>query len=341
MDLAQPATVAQHQRSTMSQPDADTRIRLYKSLLRVRNCEETLAELYREQEMRTPTHFGVGQEAVAVGVSEAMAPDDVAYSHHRCHNHYLAKGGSILGLAAELYGRLDGCSEGRGGSVHLTARDQGFIVSSAILGQTVAVAVGSALAFKMDGESRVAVTFFGEAACEEGVFYESLNYASIHALPVLFVCENNLYSTESPLDVRQPQGTDLCERTKAFKVESERIDGNDVVAVHQAAAQSLALIRDGGGPRFLECMTYRWREHVGPNFDHEVGRTYRDKAELESWMKKCPVLRAGRGLVEDGLATDTELETWDGEIKTVIAKAIADARASDWPDPKTLFDNVE
>ncbi len=325
----------------MSQPDADTRIRLYKSLLRVRRCEETLAELYHEQEMRTPTHFGVGQEAVAVGVSQAMAPDDVSYSHHRCHNHYLAKGGSILGLAAELYGRIDGCSEGRGGSVHLTARDQGFIVSSAILGQTVAVAVGSALAFKMDGEPRVAVTFFGEAACEEGVFYESLNYASIHALPVLFVCENNLYSTESPLDVRQPQGTDLCERAKAFKVEGERIDGNDAEAVHLTASQSLASIRDGGGPRFLECMTYRWREHVGPNFDHDAGRTYRDKAELESWMKKCPVLRSGRGLVEDGLATDAELETWDAETKAEIAKAIAEARASDWPDAETLFDNAD
>ena len=148
--------------------------RLFQGLLRVRCSEEMLADLYKQQEMRTPTHFGIGQEAIAVGVSEAMGKGDVSYSHHRCHNHYLAKGGGIFELAAELYGREEGCANGRGGSVHLTARESGFIVSSAILGQTIAVAVGSALAFKMDGERRAAVTFFGEAACEEGVCYESL-----------------------------------------------------------------------------------------------------------------------------------------------------------------------
>lgn len=318
----------------------ETKIRLFRSLLRLRCTEETLADLYLEQEMRTPTHFGIGQEAVAVGVCEALSQGDVVYSHHRCHNHFLAKGGSIMALAAELYGRQDGCSHGRGGSVHLTAVDRGFIASSPILGEGVALAVGSALAFKMDKKPLVAVTFFGEAACEEGVFYESLNYASIKKLPVLFICENNLYSTESPLSVRQPAGTDLCERARSFGVPAERVDGNDVIAVYEAADRAIEEIRAGQGPIFVECMTYRWREHVGPNFDHEVGRTYRTKSEVEEWMNKCPVQRAGQHLVSEGVATAADIEAWRQEVEAEVQTAVAAARNSEWPDPSSLFDNV-
>ena len=318
----------------------ETKIRLFRSLLRLRCTEETLADLYLEQEMRTPTHFGIGQEAVAVGVCEALSLGDVVYSHHRCHNHYLAKGGSIMALAAELYGRQDGCSHGRGGSVHLTAVDQGFIASSPILGEGVALAVGSALAFKMDKKPLVAVTFFGEATCEEGIFYESLNYASIKKLPVLFICENNLYSTESPLSVRQPENTDLCERARSFSVSAERVDGNDVTAVYEAADRAIEKIRAGRGPIFLECMTYRWREHVGPNFDHEVGRTYRTKSEVEEWMNKCPVQRAGQHLVSESITTAADIEAWRQEVETEVQTAVAAAKKSEWPDPSTLFDNV-
>jgi TPP-dependent pyruvate/acetoin dehydrogenase alpha subunit len=317
-----------------------TKLRLYGSLLRLRHTEETLADLYLQQEMRTPTHFGIGQEAVAVGVCEALDEADVVYSHHRCHNHYLARGGSIEALASELYGRQSGCAQGRGGSVHLTARDQGFVVSSAILGQTVAVATGSALAFKMDGVSRLAVTFFGEAACEEGIVYESMNYASTLGLPVLFVCENNLYSTESPLDVRQPKGTELCERARAFKIPAERVDGNDVFAVYAAAAKATASIRAGGGPSFLECMTYRWREHVGPAFDHEVGRTYRTKAELDAWMARCPVKRARAHLLEHQAASEAALDAVAKDIAAKVSAAVTAAKAAPWPDPETLFENV-
>src|SRR5260370_6174894 len=265
------------------------RLELHRQLLRVRHGEHLLARLYKDQEMRTPTHFGLGQEAVAVGVCSALNSDDVVYSHHRCHNHYLAKGGDFEALVAELYGRESGCSAGRGGSVHLTARDVGFIVSSAILGETVAVATGSALAFKMDGQRRVAVSFFGEAACEEGVFYESINYAAVHALPILYVCENNLYSTESPLAVRQPAGTDLCERVRAVKIASERVDGNDVLAVHEATARRLAELRAGRGPVVPEGMTHRWPEPVGPKFDYQPRRTYPTAREAPERVGPRPV----------------------------------------------------
>jgi TPP-dependent pyruvate/acetoin dehydrogenase alpha subunit len=318
----------------------DLEIKLYKSVLRIRRTEETLAELYKEKEMRTPTHFGIGQEAVAAGVCEALEKTDVVYSPHRCHTHYLAKGGSLLGLVAELYGREDGCSHGRGGSVHLTAPAMGFAGSSPILGQGIALAVGSALAFKMDGAPRIATTFFVEATFEEGIVYESLNYASVNRLPVLFVCENNLYSTESPLAMRQPTGTDLGERARAFKVPAQKVDGNDAVAVYTAAKQAVADIRSGKGPFYLECMTYRWREHVGPMYDYELARTYRSKAELEEWMTRCPVKRGAEALRAKGLATDADLKKWLAEVEEELRQVVAKAKASPWPDPKNLFDNV-
>lgn len=318
----------------------DLSIHFYKELLRTRRVEEILADEYRTGSMRTPTHFGIGQEAVAVGVCEALEKEDVVYTHHRCHTHYLAKGGNLLGLVAELFGREAGCSRGRGGSVHLTDRSVGFIGSSPILGHSSALAAGSALAFKMDKLPHVAVGFFGEGACDEGSVWESFNYASVHKLPVLFVCENNLYATESPMSVRQAEGTDLCERVRSFKVRAERVDGNDVNAVHQAAQSAIEACRAGEGPVFLECMTYRWREHVGPLWDYEANRTYRSKAELDQWMEKCPVKRSGESLLAAGIANKKDLDQWLKEIDQEVSEAIVKAKNSPWPEASTLFDNV-
>ena len=318
----------------------DLEIRLYRKMLRIRNAELTLAELYKEKEMRTPTHFGVGQEGVAVGVCDAMSQDDVVYTHHRCHTHYLAKGGSLLGLAAELYGREDGCSRGRGGSVHLTDTSVGLIGSSPILGQGVALAVGSALAFQMDGVKRIATTFFGEGTFDEGIVYECFNYASIKKIPVLFVCENNFYATESPIKTRQPGGTQLCDRARAFKIDALKVDGNDVVAVYKATRNIIEQIREGCGPFFLECETYRWLEHVGPMFDHELSRAYRTRNEVEVWMKRCPVQRSARRLLAHGLVTQTQLDHWLAEVKDEMSSVVAEAKSSPWPEPSTLFENV-
>jgi TPP-dependent pyruvate/acetoin dehydrogenase alpha subunit len=325
----------------MSDISRDKKIGLYKGIQWVRLCEETLAKLYKEQEMRTPTHFGVGQEAVAVGVCAALAGGDVVYTHHRSHNHYLARGGDMFRLAAELYGREDGCSGGRGGSVHLTARDKGFIISSAILGETIPVALGSALAFKMDGRPDAAVSFFGDAVCEEGIFYESLNYAAVNRLPALLVCENNLYSTESSTSVRQPTGTKLCNRVKSFHIPAEQIDGNDVFEVYKKACEAVARIRVGGGTQFLECMTYRMLEHVGPQIDHEVGRSYRTKAEFEYWQDRCPLIRARERLSREDGVTDAEFADWEQEARQKVMSAVARAKDSPWPDSSDLFVNVD
>ncbi len=325
---------------TLDELDGKLLLALHRELLKLRITEETLAARYREQEMRTPAHFGTGQEAVAVGVCAALQADDVVFSHHRGHNHYLARGGSIYALAAELYGRADGCSGGRGGSVHLTAPDKGFIASSAILGETVAAAVGAALAFHMDKADRTAVTFFGEGTFDEGAMYEALNYAAIKRLPVLFVCENNLYATESPLSARQASGTDLCERVRAFKIEAARVDGNDVAAVYRTAQVARARLRAGQGPSFLECMTYRWREHVGPFFDHELERNYRTRAELEAWMERCPVKRSGERLIQLGLASAAALKGMETAIQAEVDEAVGRARNAPWPDPATLLERV-
>jgi TPP-dependent pyruvate/acetoin dehydrogenase alpha subunit len=318
----------------------DLNIRLYRDLLRIRRVEEICADEYRTGSMRTPTHFGIGQEAVAVGVCAVLKTQDVVYTHHRSHTHYLAKGGNLIGLVGELMGREIGCSRGRGGSVHLVDRAVGFIGSSPILGHSGALAAGSALAFRMDRKPHVAVGFFGEAALEEGAAWETFNFASIHQLPVLFVCENNLYSTESPMSLRQAEGTDLCDRVRSFKVPAERMDGNDVHAVHEGAGRAVENIRAGHGPMFLECMTYRWREHVGPLFDHEANRTYRSREELEQWMERCPVKRAGAALVASGAATDGDLAAWLAETDAEVHAAVAEARQAPWPEPSTLFENV-
>lgn len=318
----------------------ELRLEMHARLLRVRIASRRLAELYREQEMRTPAHFGLGQEAVAVGVVTALRPGDVVYSHHRAHNHYLASGGSVYELAAELYGREAGCSRGRGGSAHLTAQAVGFIASTAILGETIAIATGSALAFSMRGERRLAVSFFGEAACEEGIFYESINYAAIRRLPVLYVCENNLYSTESPLSVRQPAGTELCERARSFKLKAERVDGNDLAAVYEASARLADGLRRGEGPAFLECMTYRWLEHVGPHFDHEAGRTYRSREEVESWMQRCPVKRSAAEIIRLGVADEAALAALSNGITRDVEDAVKRARAADPPPQGDLYADV-
>ena len=318
----------------------DQRIRMHKDMLLVRACEEGIARVYPDQEICTPTHLGSGQEAVAVGVCAVLGQSDIAVSHHRGHNHYLAKGGDVYRLIAELYGREDGCAHGRGGSVHLTDRSVGFLGTSAIVGQMIAVATGVALSMKMDGLSNVAVSFFGDAACEEGVFYEALNFAAIHKLPVLFVCENNLYSTESPMNVRAAYGTTIPGRAEALGVVAETVDGNDVLAVADAALRFTTKLRDGGGPMLLECMTYRLREHVGPFRDHELGRGYRSEAEYLEWVARCPIKKSGDQLFADGLASEHDLTAWADAAETQISVGIEKARQAEWPQARDLFKNV-
>jgi pyruvate dehydrogenase E1 component alpha subunit len=311
---------------------------LLREMLRIRVTEEYLADEYKAQEMRTPTHFSIGQEAPAVGVCAALAPEDVVYSGHRCHAHYLAKGGSLLGMVAELYGRANGCAGGKGGSVHLNAPEVGFIAASAILGQTMAVAAGSAWAFAMDGARRVAVSFFGDGAAEEGIFHETLNFAAVKQVPVLFICENNLYSTHTPLDVRQPSGIEIWQRAQTYQIPAIKVDGNDVFAVRDAALEAVNWCRSGRGPYFIECMTYRWREHVGPNWDYNAG--YRTKAEVDGWIKRCPIQQATATLAANNSCSNDIIEQWRKEFLTDIETAVTLAKSSPFPSVQDLADGT-
>lgn len=312
----------------------DFRESLLREMVRIRRVEETLADLYPAGEMRTPTHFSIGQEAVAVGVCGALRRDDVVYSGHRCHAHYLAKGGDLHGMVAELYGRETGCARGRGGSVHLNDPEVGVIASSAILGQTMAVAVGTALAFTMDGRDQLAVTFFGDGTVEEGIFHETLNFAVMRQAPVLFVCENNGFSTHTRLEVRQPASVSIHARAASYGMPSRLVDGNDVFAVYAAAREAVAHARGGAGPFFLECTTYRWREHVGPQWDYDKG--YRTKAEVDAWIARCPIRRASERLLSEGVSTPDRIAAMGRASQIEVDEAVAAARAASFPAVEDL-----
>lgn len=311
---------------------------LYVSMRRIRRAEEMIVQRYPEEEIRCPTHLSIGQEAVAAGVCRALRPGDTAVSTHRCHAHYLAKGGDLRAMFAELYGRATGCCGGKGGSMHLTAPEVGMLGASAIVAGSIPLAVGCALAARLTGSDEVAVAFFGDAAAEQGVTHESLGLAALRRLPVLFVCENNLYATYSPLRVRQVS-EDIAPRAAAYRMPGVIVDGTDAVAVYRAARAAVARARKGGGPTLIEAKTYRWREHVGPNFDIELG--YRSQAELSRWMARDPVARLARRLQRAGALDAARRAELEEAVEAEVAEAVAFARSSPFPAPDDLCADVE
>lgn len=307
---------------------------LYTRMTRIRFFEERVVELFNQKRIVCPIHLYVGQEAVAAGVCANLTPADYAVSTHRSHGHYLAKGGSPRRLMAEILCREDGCSHGHGGSMHVTDPEAGFLASSAIVGGTIPIAVGAALKIRMNGEDRVSVAFFGDGATDEGVFYESVNFASLYRLPVLFVCENNLFSTHLPIGMRQ-SNQDLARKMSAFNLETRRVDGNNAGEVYSAARAAVANARRGGGPAFLECMTYRWYSHVGAWRDLDVG--FRTKADVEHWMSRCPIraLREHLGGRRDaGAAACDAAET---AVREQIDAAVSFALASPSPREASMY----
>ena len=298
---------------------------LLHAMLRIRRIEEALADRYVEQEMRCPMHLCIGQEAIAVGVCAALAVNDVVFGNHRAHGHYLAKGGSLNALVAELYGRSTGCCGGRGGSMHLIDLDAGFLGSTPIVGGTVPLAVGAAWAATLKNENRVSVVFFGDGCFEEGVVHESLNFAALHRLPIIFVCENNEYSVYTRLNERQPQRP-IYRLAEAHGMASYSEDGNDVEAVRTIAITAIDLARQGNGPQFIELHTYRWREHCGPNFDDDLN--YRCEAEIEHGLNDCPIARFTAKLEQSIPNINAEVERLEAEIREEIALAFDFALAS-------------
>tara|TARA_B100000809_G_C15114428_1_gene521847 strand:+ start:93 stop:1124 length:1032 start_codon:yes stop_codon:yes gene_type:complete len=313
-------------------------LELLRRMLLIRMTEEEIAARYAEQKMRCPTHLSIGQEAVAAAAGLALRLDDKVVSTHRAHAHYLGKGGALDPMIAEIHGKRSGCSAGKGGSMHLVDLSAGFLGSTAIVGNTIPVGVGIALAEQFQVTDRVVGIFLGDAAIEEGAFHEAANFAVLRDLPVVFICENNLYSVYSPLDVRQPAGRPIAEFASAYGMLAEHGDGNDVEACYHMIRSAAEHARSGAGPVFLEFATYRWREHCGPNYDNDIG--YRTEQEFLEWKSREPLERYVSSNRMQTLLTAAQQNEMREAIRREIECAFSAANEAPYPEPNEMYRDV-
>ena len=322
---------------------------LYRTMLKIRVVEERLVAPILNREALTPCHLYSGEEAVAAGVCACLETADYIFGNHRSHGHFLAKGGDLKEMVAEILCKVDGCSRGRGGSMHLIDPDCGMMGSAPIVAGTISLALGAGLAAKMrpsemgpselhgvNKKRKISVSFFGDGATNEGVLYESLNFAALKKLPVIFVCENNLYATHMPIQECRPD-VPIFKIAEPFGIEAHQVDGNDVLAVHEAAGAAVEKCRDGEGPVFLECLTYRMRGHVGP--DDNIQGTHTDirpEEEVEVWREKDPIVRFERYLIENEVMGREEIEGIRADVEKEVEAAFMFARGSGFPDAEDL-----
>ena len=306
--------------------------KFYRSLYRIRRVEEEVARVYPSDKIKSPVHLSIGQESVAVGVCEALRPDDVVFITYRSHAGYLAKGGDLKAMIAEMYGKITGCAKGKGGSMHLVDVQRGVMGASAVVGTTIGNAIGYAYALKYQRKDSIVISFFGDGGSDEGVFHESLNFAALKELPIIFVCENNGYAIHTAQKKRQKQ-TDLCTRARAYGMPAERVDDADVFTIYDKVSAAVKALRDGkAGPFFFECLTYRWKEHVGPGDDYHLG--YRTKEEATWWIENDQVKKVGTMLKSgDRIRIENEVEA---EIK----EAFEFAESSPFPEGAELYTDV-
>jgi pyruvate dehydrogenase E1 component alpha subunit len=318
--------------------DRDFLLRLYRSMLRIRIVEEEIEKRYHEDQMKTPIHLVIGQEATSVGCCAALTDADLLYSSHRTHGNYLAKGGDLKAMLSEMFCRANGCAGSRGGSMHLIDKKVGMAGTSAVVGGAIPIATGAALATKMQRLSRVCVVFLGEAGAEEGVTSESLNFAALKQLPVIYFCENNFYSVQSPLATRQHPGRVVWKWAASYGMPAVHIDGTNVLAVYEAAKEAVKRAREGGGPTFIEAPVYRFRAHGGAGDDSKTG--YRDVAEREAWEQFCPI-KTYREFLERAGKLDAPAH--DRMAKEILAETLAafdHAMKSPNPTEADLYRNV-
>lgn len=305
--------------------------KLYRSIKRIRRAEEVVAKIYPTDKIKSPVHLGIGHEAVQVGVCENLRKEDVVFGYYRSHPLYLAKGGTMKGMFAELYGKITGCARGWGGSMHLVDLEHNIMSTTAIVASSVPNAVGYAYALKLQGSDNIVVSFCGDGATEEGVVAESWNFAALHKLPVLFVCENNELAIHTKRSQRQAV-LDICRRARANGVPDTQISNYNLETIYSVAGDLVAKIRNGEGPQFLEIATSRWLEHVGPNEDFKLG--YRTEDEVAPFREQDEVERIGN------LLGATVKEMIDEEIENEINEAIEFAEASEFPQKEELLKYV-
>jgi len=308
---------------------------LYRGMVVIRKTEEALARAHAGGLVQGACHTYIGEEAVATGVSAHLRPDDTVLSTHRGHGHALAKGVPPRELMAELFGRVTGCSRGRGGSMHLFSPEVGLLGTSGIVGPSILMATGAGYSYRLLRTDRVSVAFFGDGATNNGAFHEGLNLAAIWRLPVLFVCENNLYATEVPFET-VAGNPNVAARGSAYGLPSIRLDGNDVRAVHEAAGEAVRRARRGDGPTLLECLTYRTRAHSEGMRD----AGYRTREEVEDWKTRCPIARWREQLLDSRAASAADLDGIDQDVAVLVKEAAEFAEASPWPDPASAAHHV-
>ncbi|HLD76656.1 MAG TPA: thiamine pyrophosphate-dependent enzyme, partial [Rickettsiales bacterium] len=304
-------------------------------MLLIRRFEEKIAEIYSSDVIKSPVHLSIGQEAVAVGVCDVLADDDIVSNTYRCHATHIAKGGDLNKMMAELYGKKDGCAGGKAGSMHLIELEKGIMGASAVVGTTVPVAVGYAMALKFaaqkTGKQRVVVAFFGDGATEEGSFSESINFAALHKLPIIFLCENNKLAIHSPIERRWPTDK-ICERIATYGIKTHRIIDGDIFKIREIAKEATSEVRSGAGPVFIECFTYRYKEHVGPAED--LNEEYRNLDEYKKWSANDQILKLGALISKKEQAEITQI------VEKEIATSIKFAEKSEFPGKKELLENI-
>ncbi len=315
-------------------------INMFKQMVKIRYCEESLVEYILDGSICCPVHLTSGEEAVAVGICSVLEKNDYIFGNHRSHGHYIAKGGDLAAMIAEIFCKEDGCSKGRGGSMHLIDPSVGMLGSAPIVAGTISLAVGAALACKIRNSGQIAVSFFGDGATNEGVLYESLNFVSVNKLPMIFVCENNFYSTHMPIKECRPND-EIYRIAEPFDIPSSRIDGNDVLAVYEIAKEAVGNCRRGNGPYFIECLTYRQRGHVGP--DDNIQGTHTDirpPDEVEEWMKNDPIIRFEKYLINKKIISSDEIDQIKSNINIEIGDAYKYAKDSNDPREQELKNYV-
>tara|TARA_X000001036_G_scaffold87795_1_gene79854 strand:- start:9379 stop:10350 length:972 start_codon:yes stop_codon:yes gene_type:complete len=310
------------------------KIKLYYEMLRIREIEKTIAEKYNEWEMRCPVHLSIGQEAVAVGVCQNLKKNDEIVTAHRCHAHYLAKGGSLKSMISELYGKETGCAKGLGGSMHLIDLRAGVSAAVPIVGSTIPIGTGIAWANKIKKSGKIVAIFFGDGATEEGVFFESLDFAALHRLPVLFVCENNEYSVYSHISKRQSKKRNITSISESLGVKSLKLNGNSIEEVFLKSKDIINKMRKDSKPYLIELKTFRAVEHCGPNNDDNLN--YRTKNYLNYWEQKCPISNYEKFLKRNKLLSNYQLLKIKENIKKQISSAFDFAKKSKFPKKKLL-----
>ena len=303
----------------------------YRSMYRIRRVEEEIARIYPTDKIKSPVHLSIGQEAVSVGACEAMGPEDVVFGTYRGHAMYLAKGGDLKGMIAELYGKETGCAAGKGGSMHLIDTKSGVMGTSAIVGTAIPVSMGYAFGLKYRSKDSAVVSFFGDGAVDEGAFHESLNFAALKKLPVLFLCENNSYAIHSHHMTRR-HSDNVCQRAETYGMPARKIEDGDIFKIYEAVDEYLGKIRRGEGPAFLEVLTCRWKEHVGPGDDFHLG--YRAKDEVAPWIENDELNKLA-AMLDAG-----EREGMEAKVEREIKEAFDFAEESPFPTGNALFKDV-